>query len=293
MSRSIERVGDTLCQLGEGPVWDDKDASILWVDIIRGQVHRWDPANRKHHRIDLEEMVGVVALRTNGHLIAGIKSGIALVDARTGAITRWHRPESHLPENRFNDGKCDPNGRFWAGTMPISGNRPEGSLYLTGSDGSIHRMLTGVTISNGLAWSLDRRRMYYIDTPTFEVACFDYDNASGSIDHRRSAFRIPRGEGAPDGMTIDAEGMLWVAHWGGWQITRWDPEKGVKIDSIRLPVSNVTSCTFGGPDLRDLYITSAREGLFPSQLDQQPLAGALFVIRHSDWTGMPAVRFTG
>jgi sugar lactone lactonase YvrE len=293
MSRTIERVGDTLSQLGEGPVWDDRNASVLWVDIIRGHVHRWKPAEATYSRIDLGEMVGVVAMRENGQLIAGIRSGIALVDALTGTITRKHAPESHLPENRFNDGKCDPGGRFWAGTMPLSGNRPDGSLYLIGIDGSLHRMLTGVTISNGLAWSHDLKRMYYIDTPTFEVACFDYDNATGSIDRRRTAFKIPRSEGAPDGMTIDAEGMLWVAHWGGWQVTRWDPEKGVMIDRIKLPVSNVTSCTFGGPDFRDLYITSAREGLSAAQLEQQPLAGSLFVVKNSDWKGVKAHRYAG
>jgi len=293
MARNIERVGDTLSQLGEGPVWDDRTGTLLWVDIIRGHVHLLKPAGAEYRRLDLGEMVGVVALRENGQLIAGIKSGIADVDILTGTLNRRFAPESHLPDNRFNDGKCDPAGRFWAGTMPLSGSGPQGSLYLVGKEGSLHRMVTGVTISNGLAWSLDRKRMYYIDTPTFEVACFDYDDATGSIDRRRTAFKIPRTEGAPDGMTIDAEGMLWVAHWGGWQVTRWDPNKGTMIDKIKLPVSNVTSCTFGGPDLRDLYITSAREGLTAAQLEAQPLAGALFVVRQSDWKGLPAHRFGG
>jgi sugar lactone lactonase YvrE len=293
MARNIERVGDTLSQLGEGPVWDNRTGTILWVDIIRGHVHLFKPGTAEYRRLELGEMVGVVALRENGHLIAGIRSGIAEVDIISGMVTRKFAPESHLPGNRFNDGKCDPAGRFWAGTMPLSGGRPDGSLYLVGADGSLHRMLTGVTISNGLAWTHDLKRMYYIDTPTFEVACFDYDNATGSIDRRRTAFKIPRNEGAPDGMTIDYEGMLWVAHWGGWQVTRWNPEKGVMIDQIKLPVSNVTSCTFGGPDFRDLYITSAREGLTAAQLEQQPLAGSLFVVKNSDWKGVAASRYAG
>ena len=293
MARNIERVGDTLSQLGEGPVWDDRTGTLLWVDIIRGHVHLLKTATAAYRRLDLGEMVGVVALRENGHLIAGIRSGIADVDILTGTVTRRFAPESHLPDNRFNDGKCDPAGRFWAGTMPLSASRPDGSLYLVGKEGSLHRMITGVTISNGLAWSTDRKKMYYIDTPTFEVACFDYDEATGSIDRRRTAFKIPRSAGAPDGMTIDAEGMLWVAHWGGWQVTRWDPTTGAMIDKIKLPVSNVTSCTFGGPDLRDLYITSAREGLTSAQLEAQPLAGSLFVIKQSDWKGLPAARYSG
>ena len=293
MHLKLETACPVVCQLGEGPVWDDREQVIRWVDIVNGHIHRWDPDSRSHQRLELGEMVGVIAMRTNGHLIAGLRSGIAFVDASTGEIQRLHAPDSHLPGNRFNDGKCDPSGRFWAGTMPLTADRPEGSLYVADGDGSIRRMLTDVTISNGLVWNMNKDRMYYIDTPTREVSVFDYDDAKGAIADRRTAVAIPAKEGAPDGMNIDVEGMLWIAHWGGSRLTRWDPVKGKKIDEIRMPVSNVTSCTFGGTEFRDLYITTAREGLSVSELHSQPQAGMLFVVRDSPWQGLPADRFNG
>jgi sugar lactone lactonase YvrE len=293
MAYTIERVGDTLSFLGEGPVWDESTSTILWVDILAGHVHAHETATGRHTRLELGEAVGVVALCPDGRLVAGLKGGFAFVDRRTGRIERIDDPEAHLPGNRFNDGKCDPAGRFWAGTMPLTEDRPTGSLYVMGTDRNPHRMVTSVTISNGLAWSHDRRYMYYIDTPTMLVARFEYDDATGSLGARSIAFRIPREDGYPDGMSIDAEGMLWVAHWGGWQLTRWDPVRGVKLQSIRMPVSNVTSCTFGGEGFGDIYVTSARKGLSEAQLAAQPLAGALFVIRGTGIRGLPAQRYLG
>jgi sugar lactone lactonase YvrE len=160
-------------------------------------------------------------------------------------------------------------------------------------DGSIRRMVDGVTISNGLAWSRDKDRMYYIDTPTCKVSVFDYDDTTGSIRNRKTAIAFSRDDSFPDGMNIDVEGMLWIAHWGGSRLTRWDPVKGKKIDEIRMPVSNVTSCTFGGTEFRDLYITTAREGLTAEEIVSQPQAGMLFVVRDSPWQGLPADRFNG
>jgi sugar lactone lactonase YvrE len=293
MSPTIETASTVVCLLGEGPVWDEVESVIRWVDIHNGHVHRWHPDSRAYHRLDIGETIGAIALCGNGGLIAALQSGIAFVDASTGAMQRLHTPEAHLPGNRFNDGKCDPSGRFWAGTMPFSADKPTGSLYLTSGDGSIRRMLEDVTISNGLAWNRRKNRMYYIDTPMCEVSVFEYDDDSGSIRDRRTAVAIPREEGFPDGMTIDVEDMLWVAHWGGARLTRWDPEKGRKIGEIRLPVSNVTSCTFGGRDFRDLYITTAREGLSEVELASQPQAGMLFVVKDSPWQGLPASRFKG
>ncbi|MBM3442575.1 MAG: SMP-30/gluconolactonase/LRE family protein [Bacteroidetes bacterium] len=293
MSYHIEQIGETLSFLGEGPVWDDQTLTLLWVDILDGYVHELDPATGRHTTHRIGEPVGVVALCLDGRLVAGLKGGFSFLDRLTGQIVRIDDPEVHLPGNRFNDGKCDPAGRFWAGTMPLTEDKPTGSLYMMGPDRNAHRMATAVTISNGLAWSLDHRHMYYIDTPTMCVARFDYDAATGSIGTRDIAIRIPREDGYPDGMTIDVEGMLWIAHWGGWQLTRWDPSRGVKLDAIRMPVSNVTSCTFGGPGFTDLYVTSARKGLTEVQLASQPLAGALFVVRETGFRGMPAHRYLG
>ena len=148
-----------------------------------------------------------------------------------------------------------------------------------------------ITISNGLAWSLDHKVLYYIDTPTLEVVGYDFDMENGNITNKRTIINIPKEEGFPDGMTIDNEGMLWIAHWGGWQVTRWNPSTGKKLSAIKLPVSNVTSCIFGGESMKDLYITSARKGLSVAELEKQPLAGSLFVIKESGFTGVEAYTF--
>lgn len=231
-------------------------------------------------------MVGAVALSTNGDFVAALKSGLAFIDRHTGDTRLLHHPEVHLPGNRFNDGKCDPAGRFWVGTMALSEQAAEGSLYMIEKDFSCSVKIKGVTISNGMAWSPDHRTFYYIDTPTSEVVAYDYDLGTGRISNRRSVITIPKEEGFPDGMTIDRDGMLWVAHWDGWQVSRWDPGSGKKLASIALPAARITSCTFGGPGLRDLYITSASIGLSDEQREEQPLAGALFVIPNCGYQGL-------
>jgi sugar lactone lactonase YvrE len=159
------------------------------------------------------------------------------------------------------------------------GPNPPGKLYRLDADGSMHVMLRGVSTSNGIAWSLDRRTLYYIDTPLLRVDAFDYDDATGAIANRRTVITVPPGIGRPDGSTLDAEGMLWVARWEGWGVTRWNPRTGELLQSIRLPVARVTSCAFGGPGLDTLYVTTARNGLTPEQLAAQPFAGGLFQMK--------------
>ena len=236
-------------------------------------------------------MVGAVALCTNGHFLAALKSGLAFVKRNNGAVKLMHHPEVHLPENRFNDGKCDPAGRFWVGTMAISEKQRAGSVYVIEKDFSYSTKIKNVTVSNGMAWSPDHKLFYYIDTPTFEVVTYDYDIEKGNITNKRVAFTIPKKEGFPDGMTIDAQGMLWIAHWNGWQVARWNPHTGEKLLHISLPAARITSCTFGGDELHDLYITSASIGLNEKQRDEQPLAGSLFVIKNSGFRGMETVAF--
>ncbi len=267
------------CLLGEGPIWDARRKSLFRVDILQGEIHEYRPSDGHFHTISVGEYVGAVAPYRDGSLMAALKSGIVLLDPDTGAREAVGHPEAHLPGNRYNDGKCDPAGRFWVGSMSLQEEPGVGSLYMIDHDGSIIRQLEGVTISNGLAWSNDHHTMYYIDTPTFEVAAFDYDLSTGAISNRRVAIRIPESEGYPDGMTIDREGCLWIAHWDGWQVTRWNPDTGRKLKHLPMPVSRVTSCTFGGDTGNDLYITSARTGLSVEELGRQPLAGAVFVVR--------------
>jgi sugar lactone lactonase YvrE len=291
MQTSIETVGSVICELGEGPVWDKARQSILWVDILKGTVHEYDTGNGIHRQIDAGEMTGAVALAPNGRLVAALHNGFAYLNHDSGEKKMLADPEAHLPGNRFNDGKCDPAGRFWAGTMSLSGEQGAGGLYMLDRNLTVTKKISGVSISNGLAWSPDASEFYYIDTPEFSVVSYAFDPESGAISDRRVAIEIPVEDGYPDGMTIDSEGMLWIAHWDGWQVTRWDPATGRKLGSINLPVARITSCCFGGAALDELYITSARTGLSENQLADQPLAGALFVARGSGHAGLPPDMF--
>jgi sugar lactone lactonase YvrE len=275
----MQTLTDHRCLLGEGPVWDARRSSLFWVDILRGEIHEYRPADGYSHTISVGEYVGAVAPYRDGRLMAAMKSGIVLLDPDTGEREAVGHPEAHLPGNRYNDGKCDPAGRFWVGSMSLQEEPGAGSLYMIDHDRSITRQLEGVTISNGLAWINDHRTMYYIDTPTFEVAAFDYDIATGGISNRRVAIRIPETDGYPDGMTTDREGCLWIAHWDGWQVTRWDPHTGRKIHHIPMPAARVTSCAFGGDTGNDLYITSARTGLSEEELGRMSGAGGVWKIQ--------------
>lgn len=286
-----ELVNDIVCELGEGPVWDTENASLCWVEIVNGKIHEWSPKQGEIRELALGRMIGAIALCRDGGFVAALQDGFALVDRRTGKSHALADPEVDIPGNRFNDGKCDPNGRFWAGTMSLSETDASGSLYSLSPNGTVTRKLDGLTISNGMAWSTDGKRFYLIDSPTRKVFGFDYDKVTGNISARTTVIELAPGEGSPDGMTIDDDGMLWVAHWGGWQVSRWNPWTGKKLLQVKLPVSNVTSCTFGGSSLDELYITTARKGLSVSELGQQPNAGRLFKVRLPGITGSPAVRF--
>lgn len=292
-SKPYKVITSNTCQLGEGPVWDSKRQSICWGDIIQGHIHECHIPSGGHRKIELGEMVGSYALTSDGNFIAALQHGFAFVNRESSNIKRIIDPEKHLPGNRFNEGKCDPAGRFWAGTMALDESEGAGNLYMLQHDLTYELKVPQVSISNGLAWSLDHQIMYYIDTPTLKVFAFDYDEKTASINNRRAIISIPENEGFPDGMTIDNEGMLWIAHWGGWQITRWNPQTGEKLTSFSLPVANVTSCTFGGNEFRDIYITTAKKGLTEEELAKQPLAGSLFVIENSDYQGMEPDIFSG
>jgi sugar lactone lactonase YvrE len=276
----FELLLDAQALLGEGAIWNDALRRLHWIDIEGQRVFTYNPATGENRACDVAQMVGTVVPRARGGLMLALQEGFATLDLATGRVELWPRPPEHdSAVVRFNDGKCDPAGRFWAGTMALrKGPKPLGRLYRLDVDGSAHVMLEGVGTSNGIAWSLDRRTLYYIDTPLLRVDAFDYDDATGAIANRRTNFTIPPGIGRPDGSTIDAEGMLWVAMWDGWRVTRWDPHTGRLLQTIRLPVSRVTSCAFGGPDLGTLYVTSARNGLSDAQLALQPLAGGLFKV---------------
>ena len=279
------------CLLGEGPVWDAKQQMVYWVDILKGAIHEYSPKNKIHTTIFLNQMIGAFAFCTDGHFIAALQNGFAFIDRASGEIKMIEDPEVHLPGNRFNDGKCDPAGRFWAGTMALTEEAGVGSVYTIEKDVAAVKKIDNVSISNGMAWSADHTTLYYIDSPSFKVVAYDYDKTTGHISNERTIITISAEDGCPDGMTIDTEGMLWIAHWDGWQVTRWNPATGEKLFHFSLPVGRVTSCTFGGENLEDLYITSASVGLTEEALESQPLAGALFVIPNCGFKGVPAFEF--
>jgi len=289
----VEVAVNDSCFLGEGPVWDRKADTLFWVDILKGDIHEYNPQTNSHKTIHTQQMVGAVALCADGNLLAALKNGLAKINRQTHEISTIAHPEPDLPANRFNDGKCDPAGRFWIGTMAIDETPNAGSLYMLDANHRTTKKVEGTTISNGMAWSADNRMFYYIDTPTQTIVAYDFDNSDGGISNKRVAFKIDEKEGYPDGMTIDDEGMLWVAHWNGWQVSRWNPITGEKLFTLPMPVANVSSCTFGGEGLQDLYITTARKDLSPDQLNQQPLAGCLFIWKNTGYKGKPAVEFNG
>ncbi len=286
---AAECVFKTDAVLGEGPVWDAARAALWWVDIERKQVHRWNAATGDR-LWQLHERVGFVIPAERGDAIVGTQRGLARFDAESGALTPVVDPESHLPDNRFNDAKCDAAGRLWAGTMAVSEAPERGSLYRVDVDWQPRRMVERVSISNGLAWSLDGRTMYYIDSPTRRIDAFDFEPASGALSNRRKVIEVP--DGFPDGMCGDAAGNLWVALWGGWGLGSFDPRTGAQLAKIELPVEAVTSCCFGGAGWDELYITTASRDLDAVGKARQPRAGSIFRARPGV-AGMPTRAFAG
>ncbi len=268
------------CTLGEGPVWDSVNRHLGWVDIIEKKIHRCEASSTAKilPAIELPEMVGAFAFRSQGGMIAVLERRFVVIDATTHQVTTLAEVDTEVSTNRFNDGKCDPAGRFWAGTMAKSGAGKTGSLYSIDKNLQVVRHLDQVGISNGLCWNHKSDIMYYIDTALSSVQAFDYDMDTGKIKNPRTLFTIDTKEGYPDGMTIDQEGMLWIAHWEGWQVSRWNPQTGKKIASISVPAGYVTSCTFGGQKMNQLFITTANFGLDAEKLSKQPDAGSVFVV---------------
>lgn len=290
MGQKAELVLDVKSQLGEGPLWLEAQGTLTWVDIEGRRIEFYHPGTGDRRHIDVGERIGAVVETEDGRLLCALKSGLYYVDPSTAKKEAITNPEPNKPDNRFNDGKCDPAGRFWIGTMPTKGDTPEGALYMLDRDGAVYTKVQEVGCSNGLGWSLDGTSMYYIDSPTKRVDLFDFDMTSGQLSGRRCLVEIPDGLGYPDGMTVDAEGMIWVAHWSGSCVTRWSPATGELLERVELPVSQVTSCTFGGPNLDVLYITSARIGLSEEQLEKEPLAGGVF--RYIPGVkGLPATKY--
>ena len=276
---SPELVVDAKALLGEGPCWDEEKQLLYWVDILNHHVHIYEPTLDSMKVIKINQYIGAVVPRNSGGLVVALYNGFYFLDPKTETLTPIADPEKDKPNNRFNDGKCDSSGRFWAGTMSLDGSLNKGALYYLDKDLLVKKVLENISTSNGLAWDLESRTMYYIDTPTKKVKAFDFNSTSGDISNQRVVIDFPENEGFPDGMNIDSEGMLWIAHWGGGQVSRWNPNTGEKIDSVIVPAPLVTSCEFGGKNLDELYITTAGIGLSEEEIQKYPHAGSLFKIK--------------
>jgi sugar lactone lactonase YvrE len=282
MTTQPTRVQAPVCTLGEGPVWDARDQSLYWVDIPESRVHRI-AADGSLSSWDTGQPVGAVVPRASGGLVVAVRDGFMTLDPASGTLATLAEVERDQPGNRMNDGACDRAGRFYAGTMAFDEQPGAGALYRLGPDLGVTRLLTGVGISNGIGWSPDERLMYYIDSQLHRVDVFDYDPATGEIDGRRPFAAVGEDGVVPDGLTVDADGGVWVAVWGGYAVLHHDPG-GQVIEAVDLPAERVSSCAFGGPDLDRLYITTAAG---PGES-----AGALFVCEPGV-TGQPSHPFRG
>ncbi len=278
---NVELVLDAHARVAEGPVWDDVSGTLVWVDIMGNAVHRYDPARDRDKALDVGQPVGAAVLRRDGNgLVLALRDGFGVLDEKAGQVEMVAAVEADVPTNRMNDGKCDPAGRFWAGTMPFDPppGSARGALYRMDKDFQVTAVVSGVTLSNGMDWSPDGRHMYYIDSMTQGVDVFDFDAATGSLGQRQRLITVAPEEGLPDGMTVDAEGGLWVALHGSGSIRRYTPNGHVDR-VVRVPPTMVTCCAFGGPDLTDLYITTMTFGMSEEARRAQPLAGAIFRCR--------------
>jgi sugar lactone lactonase YvrE len=276
-------------QLGECPIWDERSRALWWVDSRAPSAKCLDAASGRVSTLALAETVGSIAFRERGGMLAATRSGIHTLDPASGALERIAAPEAHLPDNRFNDGRCDRNGRFWAGTMCDVRRDPAGTLYRLDATLACTALRNAIIIPNSLAWSPDGRTMYFADTNRHTIWAWDYDPATG--DATRERVFADTGAGRPDGSCVDAEGCLWNAEYGAARLVRYAPDG--KVDrTIGLPVANPTCCCFGGSALDELYVTTARQRLSAEELARQPLAGSVLVLRPGV-RGIAESRFAG
>ncbi len=279
--------------VGESPVWSPSEHRLYWCDITGQKIHRYDPESGKNETFHLPEPVTAIALCSLGSLLLSLKKDFALYDLESGQLTYRGDPEQDKPENRFNDAKCDRQGRFWAGTMDnVKWKSPAGALYRFDPDGTISCHQRNVCCANGMGWSPDNRTMYFTESFRYAVYAYDFDAETGTISNRREFASLdPASGGFPDGLTVDAEGHVWSVHNAIGKVVRYSPEGKIECE-VRLPVPRPCGCIFGGENLDVLYITTARETLTPEQISQYPLSGSLFAV-NPGVRGIPETPFGG
>lgn len=292
---SLACIWDAAATLGEGAVWSPGERCLYWVDILGRQVHRFTPHSGAKSSWQFDEEVSAISERTDSAgLVLALRSGLAMWNPTHPGEppTYFCRLDADQPNNRCNDGKCDTAGRFWLGTMDFGCAQPTGSLYHVDAQGVPVRVDSGFAVTNGPTWTVDLRTMFFNDTVNGSVLAYDYDVETGRIGNRRVWLQLAPEDGVPDGMCTDAAGRIWICHWGGSCITCHDPSDARELFRLALPVSQVTSCAFGGDDLRTLYVTSARVGLSSEALEREPLAGGVFSVQLTA-PGQLANRFVG
>jgi sugar lactone lactonase YvrE len=281
--------------LSEGPRWDAERDELLWVDIIRQRLHRArvgaDGQLHEAAPIQFDRFVGAATPAAGGGYVLAAGPGFLFAD-ESGAVRELAQPEAGRDDVRMNDGACDPQGRFWAGTVAHDESPGAGVLYRLELDGTCTTVLTGLTISNGISWSPDGTTMYLSDSGVARIDAFDFDGASGDLSRRRTIVEITEPGVAPDGLTVDDAGDLWVAMWGGAALRRYGPD-GSPLVAVPVPADRPTSCAFGGPDRTTLFFTTAREGLGESELARQPDAGRVFCVGGLGVTGPPCATYRG
>jgi sugar lactone lactonase YvrE len=275
LSLKADLVLEAGAQLGEGPLWDARIGKLWWVDISACRLHRFDPGTLKDESFDVGQPLGAAVPEEGRELLLALEHGFARFEG--GRVSPLASLPQHDPNLRLNDGKCDPAGRFWAGSTAYDGRPALGSLFCLERDLSVGVKLDSITCSNGLGWSPDQKEMYYIDSGSPRVMAYAYDAASGAIRTPRVAVEVPPAEGIPDGLSVDSEGNLWIALFNGGKVIHCDPRNGRRLGQISVAgARQTTCCAFGGPDLDTLYITSARENFSARDAQEQPLGGGLF-----------------
>lgn len=275
------------CFLGEGPYWHADRQSFFWVDIENGKLFQHQVESGQTTTFTFPHRLAVVLEGKGDQLILGLDRKLARFDLKTEELEWLTEVEPDFPLHRFNDGKVDAKGRLWIGTLSTKFTEGAGSLYCIDESLTPKKMLGDLTISNGMAWAADHRTFYFIDTPTRQIKAYTFDLESGKIEFDRIAIAVPEELGMPDGMCIDREGMLWVAHYGGAGVYRWNPASGELLEKIALPVPHVTSCAFGGEQLDTLLITTAQENLSAEQLEAYPMSGDVFLVKTTSTGTLP------
>lgn len=268
----------TDAKLGEGAIWNHETNELYWIDIEGMSLNIFNPKNNKNRSFPTASQIGTVVPKNNNEALIALVDGIHTINVHTGETKLFLDMKNDLVDCRLNDGKCDPSGRFWVGSMNWQQEKGKAKLFSINKNAELNVKIDSVTISNGIVWTADKKTMYYIDTPTSQIKAYDYDDVTGNISNGRVAVQVAEELGFPDGMTIDAEGMVWVGMWNGNAVIRFNPKTGKMLRKIEVPAHNVTSCAFGGENLDTLYITTAKLDMNEEEIKKYPLAGSVFKV---------------